>query len=69
MFKGKDLSNPKVKEDVKKRLLALYDESEAVPNETDLKYEKLMSNFDRIQKVLSAQQMALDNLEKKVTVL
>lgn len=29
MMKGKDLSDPKVKADFKRRLLALYDEGEA----------------------------------------
>ena len=28
-----------------------------------------MGNFDRISKVISAQQVALDNLDKKITVL
>ena len=69
MMKGKDLSDPKVKADFKRKIFALYDENEQQKGEEDAKYDKLMANFDRVQKVLSAQQMALDNLEKKVTVL
>ena len=54
MMKGKDLSDPKVKNDFKRKILALYDESGQNEPEEDLKYDKLMANFDRIQKVLSA---------------
>src|SRR5438067_1708782 len=48
MMKGKDLSDPKVKADFKRRLLALYDENEVQAPEQDVKYDKLMGNFDRI---------------------
>ena len=48
MMKGKDLSDPKVKADFKRKLLALYDESAQQEAEEDIKYDKLMANFDRI---------------------
>lgn len=69
IMKSKDLSNPKVKEDFKNKILALYDDSVKPQAEQDIKYEKLMSNFDRMQKVIVAQQQALDHLEKKATIL
>jgi hypothetical protein len=47
-MKGKDLSDPKVKADFKKRMLALYDDEVEEAPEQDMKYEKLMSSFDRI---------------------
>ena len=48
MMKGKDLSDPKVKADFKRKILALYDENEQAPPDEDAKYDKLMANFDRI---------------------
>lgn len=71
LMKQKDLSNPKTREDFKKKILSLYDDESQKKNDRveDPKYDKLMSNFDRIQKVVNAQQVALDSLEKKVTVL
>jgi hypothetical protein len=54
IMKTKDLSNPKTKEDFKRKILALYDDDVKPEPEQDVKYEKLMSNFDRMQKVISA---------------
>ena len=48
IMKTRDLSNPKIKEDFKKKILALYDETVKPEAEQDVKYEKLMSNFDRM---------------------
>ena len=48
MIKGKDLSNPKVKEDFKRKIFALYDENPHEHHVEDPKYERLMSNFDRM---------------------
>ena len=48
MMKGRDLSDPKVKADFKRKILALYDEDHHGPPEEDAKYDKLMANFDRV---------------------
>jgi hypothetical protein len=55
-MKTKDLSDPKLKEQFKNRLLSLYDENVDASNDKidDPKYEKLQHNFDRISKILSA---------------
>jgi len=69
-LKGKSVKDdPKAKEELRNKLIALYDDSQADHQEDDVKYNRLMSNFDRIQKVLSAQQITLDHLVKKVTQL
>lgn len=70
LMKKRDLTNPKTKDEFKKRILSLYDD-EANEKEKidDPKYDRLMGNFDRISKVISAQQVALDSLDKKVSVL
>jgi hypothetical protein len=47
-MKGKDLQDPKAKEDFKKKILALYDNEHQKVVEVDTKYEKLMGSFDRI---------------------
>ena len=51
MFEGKDLSNPKEKEALRRKILSLYSENKN--EEEDIKYNKLMTNFDRIQKIMS----------------
>lgn len=48
IMKTKDLSNPKTRDDFKNKILALYDETVKPEAEQDVKYEKLMSNFDRM---------------------
>mmetsp|Transcript_3429 Transcript_3429/g.2416 ORF Transcript_3429/g.2416 Transcript_3429/m.2416 type:complete len:95 (+) Transcript_3429:433-717(+) len=49
IMKQKDLTNPKVREDFKKKFLALYDpESSKNMKVEDVKYDKLKNTFDRI---------------------
>jgi len=47
MMKGKNMKDPKVKEQMRNLILVLYD-PESVVAEEDVKYNKLMQNFDRI---------------------
>lgn len=67
MFEGKDLSNPKDKEALKRKIYAMYEEQEG--KEENSKYTKLMDFFDRIHKVLSYQLSALAKIDKRVTQL
>ena len=53
-MKQKDMSNPKVRDEFKKKLLVLYDGQHKGEKLEDKNYDKLMSNFDRLNKVLSA---------------
>ena len=69
IMKRRDMTDPKVKEEFKRKILSLYDETSKNHDVDDPKYDKLMSNFDRLQKVLNAQHVALETLEKKVSVL
>jgi len=56
IMREKDLSNPKVREDFKKKFLALYDpEMQKNVKVEDVKYDKLKNTFDRIQKVVGSQ--------------
>lgn len=52
----KDMSNPKVKEEVKRRLLNLYEEGPQKNGDKveDKNYDRLVSSFDRLNKVLNA---------------
>ena len=67
-FNAKGEKSAAAKAEMKKSLYALYGDEPDVITE-DLKYEKLMGHFDRISRILSAQSMALDHLEKKVTII
>lgn len=60
MFEGKDLSNPKDKEALKKKLYALYEEGD--DKDKNSKYYVLMTLFERINKVLSFQHAAFLSL-------
>ena len=51
------------------KLKLLYKRKDNHPKQhfnQDPKYEKLMSSFDRIQKVLGVQQLTLEQLDKKM---
>lgn len=55
LTKMRDMTNPKVKEEIKRRLLSLYDEGNQRNEKVeDKNYERLMSSFDRLNKVLNA---------------
>ena len=68
MFKGKDLSNPKDKEALRKKMMELYEEQDNVAKE-DVKYTKLMSSFDRICNVFNHQLSAIMKIDKRITQL
>lgn len=66
----KERSNqPGAKEDFQKKFLMLYGGQDMDEKVDDKKFDKLMLNFDRIQKQLSQQQQALSFLLKRVNNL
>lgn len=65
MFEGKDLSNPKEKEELRKKMIALYEEQD----KEDMKYTKLMISFDRICNVFTYQLAAIEKIDKRITQL
>ena len=67
MFEGKDLSNPKDKLALKKKLYDLYEEQD--DKDKNSKYYILMTLFERINKVLSYQQAAFSKIDKRITKL
>jgi CRP-like cAMP-binding protein len=66
MFEGKDLSNPKEKEALKKRIYDLY---ETTDDDKNSNYYILNDLFERINKVLSHQQAAFNKIDKRITKL
>lgn len=66
MFEGKDLSNPKEKEALKKKIYDLYENQEQDQNSI---YYILNDLFERINKVLSHQQAAFNKIDKRITKL
>ena len=48
LMKQRNLTNPKVRDDFKKRFLALYEDDNKHQKIEDPKYEKLKQTFDRI---------------------
>jgi len=55
LMKMRDMTNPKVREEFKRKLLNLYDENNNKHEKMeDKNYDRLMSNFDRLNKVLTA---------------
>jgi len=55
LMKMRDMTNPKVREEFKRKLLNLYDEgSQKNEKMEDKNYDRLMGNFDRLNKVLTA---------------
>ena len=67
MFEGKDLSNPKDKLALKKKLYDLYEEDDG--KDKNSKYYVLMTLFERINKVLSYQQAAFSKIDRRITQL
>ena len=63
MFEGKDLSNPKDREALKKKILALYEE-----NDEDSK-DEFKYSFDRILKIFNHQLAAIVKIDKRITQL
>ena len=68
----KNTTDPLLKQKVRYKLLCLYDADNPdnqMNDEDDPTYQNILSNFERVQKVISSQNSALDAIDKKVTVL
>mmetsp|Transcript_37482 Transcript_37482/g.43075 ORF Transcript_37482/g.43075 Transcript_37482/m.43075 type:complete len:128 (-) Transcript_37482:64-447(-) len=65
MFEGKDLTNPKDKEALKKKMIALYEKQDA--SQENSQYTTMMQYFDRIEKVYNFQLAALSKIDKRIS--
>jgi len=63
-------TNPEAREKLIQKLTFLYDTNKAgFVAKQDIKYERLMSSFDRIRKILQVQGDAFDSIDIKMTKL
>ena len=69
MFKDIE-TNPKAREHLIQKLTFIYNTNKnGFEEKQDIKYERLMSSFDRIRKVLQVQGDAFDTIENKMSKL
>jgi polyhydroxyalkanoate synthesis regulator phasin len=69
-LKKKNQKDEKVRQQIKKKVLEMYEvQAAAVLEDDDIWYNRIIANIDRLLKILTAQTTAIDSLERKINNL